>query len=125
MGDPDYAADKADEQAASERGRGAFAAARYLEAFAHLHSALLKRAIRWFREEGVSLHKPVGAVTPTALIVGLTFAAHAEVRERGEECPPKLDTAAALFASIAELRMALAAPSPKPDAPFPSCSFPG
>lgn len=104
---------KADEDATNERGRESFFAGRYSEAFSHFHSSLLTRAIRWFREEGVYFQRPPRDFTPTELIVGLSFAAHAELKERGETASERLQTAAALFAAVAELRIALERPAPK------------
>ena len=101
------AAGRADEDVAEERAREAFFAGRYREAFAQYHSALLSKAIKWFREEGTSFQRPPGEYTPTELIIGLSFAAHAELRERPEPAPVKLEVAASTFAAIAELRLAL------------------
>jgi hypothetical protein len=104
---------KPEEEASNERGREAFFSGKYREAFSHLHSSLLTRAIRWFREEGVQFQRPPDELTPTSLIIGLSFAAHAELRERGETVSTRLEAAAALFASIAELRIALEQPAPE------------
>ena len=101
------------EDKVKEIGREAFLAKRFREGFAHFHSSLLTKAIRWFREEGAMFQRPPGETTPTALIVGLAFAAQAEVEERGEGAPLKLQIGASLFAAIAELRIALEAPSPE------------
>ncbi|MBJ7409986.1 MAG: hypothetical protein JHD15_06405 [Phenylobacterium sp.] len=113
MADQNETAGKVAEDATTEKGRDAFFAGRYREAFSHLHSALLNKAIRWFREEGVAFQRPSGGATPTDLIIALSFAAHAELRERGEDASVKLQVAASLFASIAELRIALEQPSPQ------------
>jgi hypothetical protein len=107
MGDSGDSADKAEEDAATEIGGRAFFAGRYREAFSHLHSAMLSKGIRWFREEGINFQRPPGDTPPTALIIGLSFAAHAEIGERGEGAPIKLQVAASLFAAVAELRIAL------------------
>jgi hypothetical protein len=112
MADQDTPADKAAEDATREIGQEAFVAGRYREAFSHLHSGMLTKAIRWFREEGAVFQRPPGDTTPTALIIGLSFAAHAELRERGDEASVKLQVAASLFASVAELRVALEGPNP-------------
>lgn len=102
----------ADEEATLEEGRTLFFGRQYRAAFSHYHSALLSRAIRWFRDEGVLFQRPPADHTPTELIFGLAFAAKAEVTERGEDASTKLETAASLFAAIAELRMALEQPAP-------------
>jgi hypothetical protein len=115
MSDQEHPSTKPEEDAASERGRESFFSGRYRAAFSHLHSAMLTRAIRWFREEGVQFQRPPGEVTPTALIIGLASAAHAELAERGDDGSDRLQTAAALFAAIAELRIALEQPAPKTD----------
>lgn len=112
MADPDAAAGKAEEDKADEAARAAFFAGRYADAFAQRHSILLTKAIRWFREEGIAFQRPPEAATPTELIVGLAFAAHAEIEERGlDATSDKLQFAASLFATIAELRMALDEPT--------------
>jgi hypothetical protein len=51
---------KAEEDANDELGREAFFAGRYREAFAHRHSAMLSKAVRWFREEGVIFQRQPG-----------------------------------------------------------------
>lgn len=102
----------AEEQQRRDAGQAAFFAGRYSEAFSHFNSASLTKAIRWFREEGTAFQRPNGDFTPTALIVGLSFAAHAEIRERGEEASIKLQFATSLFGAIAELRIALETPYP-------------
>ncbi len=112
MADQDTHADKGAEDATREIGQEAFLAGRYRDAFSHLHSGMLTKAIRWFREEGAVFQRPPGDTTPTSLILGLSFAAHAELRERGDEASTKLQVAASLFASVAELRMALEGPIP-------------
>ena len=99
------------EDAAQERARKAFFAGQYSAAFAAAHAALLSKAIRWFREEGTVFQRPPNEYTPTELIVGLAFAAHAELHERGDDASPKLEAAATLFAAIAELRSALEVPT--------------
>lgn len=108
-------AGKAEEDKADERAREAFFAKRYRDAFSQRHSVLLTKAIRWFREEGVAFRRPPEDATPTELIVGLAFAAGAEVQERGEAASDKLQFAASLFATIAELRMSLDEPTPADD----------
>lgn len=106
---------KAEEDARREQGKEAFFSGRYREAYSHSHSALLSKAIRWFREEGVAFHRPPAEFTPTELIVGLGLAAHKEIAARGENASHKLQVAASLFAVIAELRMALDEPTPPDD----------
>lgn len=66
-----------------------------------------------FGKRGPCFQRPPGEVTPTSLIIGLSFAAHAELRERGDDASIKLQVAASLFATIAELRMALEDQSPE------------
>lgn len=117
MVDPGDNSAKAEEDAADEAARAAFFAGRYTEAFAQRHSVLLTKAIRWFREEGIAFQRPPEPATPTELIVGLAFAAHAEIKERGlDATSDKMQFAASLFATIAELRMALDEPTPLNDA---------
>lgn len=113
MGGQDAPAGKAAEDEADDAARAAFFEGRYSDAFAQRHSVLLTKAIRWFREEGVTFQRPPEEATPTELIVGLAFAAHAEIEERGiDATSDKLQFAASLFATIAELRMALDEPTP-------------
>lgn len=115
MSGDDRPSAKADEDAAADRAREAFFAGHYREAFSQRHSVLLTKAIRWFREEGVAFQRPPERITPTALIVGLAFAAHAELGERGAAASDKLHFAASLFGAIAELRIALEEPTPLDD----------
>lgn len=101
------ARDEAWEDGQRDKGRVAFHEGRYRDAFALYHAAILSRAIRWFREEGVTFARPAGEITAVELIVGLAYAANAELHERGEAASNKLSAAAWLLQAAAELRLAL------------------
>lgn len=104
--------DAAYEEALSDQARESFHAGRYKEAYGQFTASLLSSAIRMFREEGVRFARPPGELTPTELIVGLAFAANAELRERGDSASDKLSSATWLFSALAELRVALDEPVP-------------
>lgn len=110
---PSDGSTRAEEAAALDRGRVAFEAGRYRDAFSQLHSSLLTRALRWFREEGVQFQRPPEEIAPTELILGLAYAAQSEVAERGDAAGRKLEAAALTVAAIAELRIALERRSPE------------
>ncbi len=99
--------DAAYEEGLRDQERDAFRGGHAKEAYGHFTASVLSQAIRWFREEGVDFSRPAGDITPTELILGLAFAANAELEERGDAASNKLSAAIWLFNAVAELRVAL------------------
>lgn len=97
-----------------ERGRDAFNAENFTDAFNLFQSSLIDMALRWFREEGVTFQRPPDRkFSAVELLVGLALASKREVTARGEGASDKLTTAANILAAIAELRIAIEKPTPQ------------
>jgi len=101
------AQDAAEEDRLRDEGREALHAGRYPEAFSKFHASVLSRAIRYFREEGVTFHRPPVELSPTELVVGLAMAAEDEYLARGDGASNKIAVATWLFQAAADLRLAL------------------
>jgi hypothetical protein len=99
--------DERHEEELRERGREAFHAGRYDEAYNCFQSSALDLALRWFREEGLVFQRPPNKLTAMELLIGLAIAANGELESQGEAASNKLSAATWLFNAVAELRIAL------------------
>jgi hypothetical protein len=109
---PNYLTDE-EYEARNDAAAEAFRQGCYQDAFARYQSLSVSLALRFLAEEGVQFKRPPEGTAPLELIVGLAYAANAELAERGgDEAPMKVATAAWLLSATAEMRMAMEKPVP-------------